>query len=60
MILLTDDKTEFYEKQKVCHICKKEFSADKNDKVYSDYTIKSEIIVVTREILEELLIVFAI
>ena len=22
---------EFYEKQKVCHICKKKFSSDKND-----------------------------
>ena len=32
MILLTDEETEFYEKQKVCHIYKKEFSTDKNDK----------------------------
>ena len=32
MILLTDIETEFYENQKVCHICKKEFSTDKNDK----------------------------
>ena len=23
MIPLTDEETEFYEKQKVCHICKK-------------------------------------
>ena len=32
MIPLTDKETEFYEKEKVCHICKKEFSTDKNDK----------------------------
>ena len=31
MIPLTDEETEFCEKQKVCHICKKEFSTDKND-----------------------------
>ena len=33
MIPLTDEETESYEKQKVCHICKKEFSTDKNDEV---------------------------
>ena len=32
MIPLTDKETESYEKQKVCYICKKEFSTDKNDK----------------------------
>ena len=31
MILLTDEETESYEKQKVCYICEKEFNADKND-----------------------------
>ena len=31
MIQLTDEETEFYENQKVCQICKKEFSNDKND-----------------------------
>ena len=31
MIPLTDKATEFYEKQKVCYICRKEFSADKNE-----------------------------
>ena len=30
MIPLTE--TESYEKQKVCYICEKEFSTDKNDK----------------------------
>ena len=32
MIPLTDKETEFYENQKVCHICKKEFSTDNNDR----------------------------
>ena len=32
MIPLTEEETEFHENQKVCHICKKEFSTDKNDK----------------------------
>ena len=53
MIPLTNEEKEFYEKKKVCHICKKKFSTDKN-------TVKSEIIVITQENLEELFIVFAI
>ena len=32
MILLTDKKNKSYEKQKVCYICKKEFSTDENYK----------------------------
>ena len=60
MIPLTDEETKSYEKQKVCPICKKEFSTDKMIKIHVDYTIKSEIIVITRENLEKLLIVFAI
>ena len=32
MISLTNEEIEFYEKQEVCYICKKEFSTDKNDK----------------------------
>ena len=32
MIPLTDKENKFYEKQKVCYICKKEFSTDENDK----------------------------
>ena len=32
MIPLTDEEIKSYEKQKVCHICKREFSSDKNDK----------------------------
>ena len=30
MIPLTDKEKKFYEKQKVCHICKKEFCYNKN------------------------------
>ena len=32
MRLLTHKETNSYEKQKVCYICKKEFSTDENDK----------------------------
>ena len=32
MIPLTDEENKSYRKQKVCYICKKEFSTDKNDK----------------------------
>ena len=32
MILLTNEENEFYEKQKVCHICKEEVCTDENDK----------------------------
>ena len=31
MIPLTDKENESYEKQKVCYICKKEFSTDEDD-----------------------------
>ena len=32
MIRLTDEKNELFGMQKVCYICKKIFSIDKNDK----------------------------
>ena len=32
MIPLTDKDIESYEKQKVCHICKREFCYNKNEK----------------------------
>ena len=32
MIPLTNEENKLYQKQKVCHICKKEFSVDDNDK----------------------------
>ena len=53
MIPLTNKGIESYEKQKVCYICKEEFYDNKNKK-------KSEIIAITRENLEELLIVTTI
>ena len=53
MIPLTNKEIKSYEKQKVSHICKKKFCYDKNKK-------KSEIIVITPENLEELLITNAI
>ena len=60
MIPLTDKENKSYEKQKVCYICKKEFSTDENDKNVFKLYIKSEIIVIRQENLEELLIVFSI
>ena len=60
MIPLTDKDNVSYEKQKVCYICKKEFSTDENDKNVFKLYIKSEIIVIRQENLEELLIVFSI
>ena len=32
MIPSTDKEKEFYENQKICHICEKEFYTDKNNK----------------------------
>ena len=32
MILLTDGENKFHDEQEVCHICKKEFCNDKNEK----------------------------
>ena len=60
MIPLTDKETNSYEKQKVCYICKKEFSTDENDKNVFKLYIKSEIVVIRQENLEELLKVFSI
>ena len=34
MIPLTNEETKSYKKQKVCYICKKEFSTDDNNKKY--------------------------
>ena len=52
-IPLTDEESESSEKQKVCYIREKEFSTDKK-------TIKPEIIVITQNNLEMILIVFVI
>ena len=44
MISLTDEEIKFYKKQKVCHICKKEFCNDENKKKMNlNYFKKSEI-----------------
>ena len=32
MISLTDEENKSHEKQKLCHVCKKEFCYDKNEK----------------------------
>ena len=60
MILLNDKENKSHEKQKICHICKKSFVLMKMRKMNLNYNAKSEIIVITTENLEELLIVFAI
>ena len=57
MILLADKEVKTYERQKICHICRGEFCYDKNNE--SEFKQKkSEIIVITQENLEELLIIF--
>ena len=58
MILLNEKENKFYEKEKVCYICKKNLRLMKMIKMNLNY--KSEIIVITQEHLEELPIVFAI
>ena len=59
MIPLTDEENKSYGRQKVCHIWKSFFMM-KMRKVNLNYIIKSEIIVITLENIEELLIVFVI
>ena len=59
-IILTNEGKQSYEKQKICYICEKEFSTIKIMKKNLNYTIKSEIMAITQENLEELPIVFVI
>ena len=59
MIPLTYEEKS-YEEQKVCYICKREFIQIKMIKMRLNYIIKSEIIVISPENLEELLIIFVI
>ena len=59
MIPLTYEEKS-YEEQKVCYICKREFMQIKMIKMRLNYIIKSEIIVIPPENLEELLIIFVI
>ena len=58
MIALTDKDS--YEKQKFIIYAKKNLVLTKMIKMHLNYTIKSEIIVITLENLEGLLVVFAI
>ena len=63
MTPLTVNKYEnkYYEEQKKCYICQKEFCYDKNEKKkFKLYKKKLEIIVILQENLEELLIAFVI
>ena len=60
MIPVTDNENQFYESLKVCHICKRGFCYDKNEKKNLKYTKKLEVIVIIQENLEEQLIAFAI
>ena len=57
--MTTLTSVSLYKSQKVCHICKEEFCYDKNKKKKFKLYQKSEIIVITPD-LEELLIVLAI
>ena len=41
MIQLTDEETKFYEEQKVCYICEKEFCTDKNDE--NEFKLKHKV-----------------
>ena len=59
MIPLTYEEKS-YEEQKVCYICKRAFIQIKMIKMRLNYIIKSEIIVIPPENLEELLIIFVI
>ena len=54
MIPLTDDENKFYKQEEVCHICRKHFCTKKK------IIVKSEIIVILQENLEELHIIFVI
>ena len=60
MIPLTDKENDFYEKQKFVTSARKNLVQIKMIKMDLNYTVKSEIIAITQENLEELLLVFAI
>ena len=60
MIPLTDKENKFYEKQKLVTSARQNLVQIKMIKMDLNYTAKSEIIVITQENLEELLLVFAI
>ena len=56
MIPLTDEENKSYKKQKVCYVCKKEFSTDDDNKKY--HKVRDHFI--TTKNLEDPLIIFAI
>ena len=60
MTPLINKEIKSYEKQKVCHICKKEFCYDKNNEKEFKNKKNSDIIAITLENLQELLIADAI
>ena len=59
MIQLTYEEIKFYNKQEVCHMCKKRFCTDEHDENYKNKK-RLRIIVIPQENLEELLIAIAI
>ena len=54
MIPLTNKEIKFYERQELCHICKRWFRYDKNKE--SEFKLYHKV----RDLLEELLIIFEI
>ena len=60
MILLTDKESKSYENQKFATYVKTNLVLREMIKMYFNYNINSEIIVIMLENLEELLIIFAI
>ena len=60
MIPLTDEELSLMKSKKFVTFVKKNLVQTKMIKIHSNYTIKLEIIVITLENLEELLIKFAI
>ena len=60
MVPVTDEEYNSYGKEKACYIRKKELGTDEDDENALNYTISSEIIVISPENLEQLHIVFVI
>ena len=60
LIPLTNEDVALYQSQKQCYICRKVFCYDKKEEKHLNYTKKLEIIIISQENLEELLIAFVI
>ena len=56
MMPLTHDENKYCKEQETCHICEEKFCMDKDDENYKNKK-RLQIIVITQENLEELLIV---